>query len=110
LGIILGLCVGKVAGISLSILICNRLRIVRIPREWDLSHIIGVGFLGGIGFTMSIFISILAFGAGTPITYATMIAIFTGSLISGICGYVILWMKGHDKNKPLKKIKYMIPR
>jgi NhaA family Na+:H+ antiporter len=90
IGIILGLFFGKVIGISSSVLLSHKLNIARIPKEWKVSHIIGVGFLGGIGFTMSIFISILAFQGNESFIVSSKIAILIGSLLSGSCGYIIL--------------------
>jgi NhaA family Na+:H+ antiporter len=108
LGIILGLVVGKVVGISAAVLIFHKLRVVRIPSNWTVSHLVGVGFLGGIGFTMSIFISILAFGSNSPMSDSSKIAVFTGSLVSGICGYVILWSKGRKERDESKIVKLKV--
>lgn len=60
-GIILGLVVGKPVGITLFSLLAVKLRIGRLPKDVNWRHVFGVGCLGGIGFTMSIFISNLAF-------------------------------------------------
>lgn len=90
IGIVLGLFAGKVIGICSSVLFFGKLRIVQIPENWTMSHLVGVGFLGGIGFTMSIFISILAFGGDSPLSDSSKIAVFAGSLLSGVCGLIIL--------------------
>jgi NhaA family Na+:H+ antiporter len=99
IGIITGLFFGKVAGISGAVLISRKLRITEIPSEWKLSHIIGAGFLGGIGFTMSIFISILAFGGNTEFSDSSKAAILTGSALSGLCGYAILKISSVRRQK-----------
>jgi NhaA family Na+:H+ antiporter len=65
----------------------------RLSSELTWTHIIGAGFLGGIGFTMSIFITLLAFD--TPmIVQSTKISILLSSLLAGLTGYLILrWQK-----------------
>ena len=89
LGICAGLFVGKPLGITLFSLLAFRLGLSRLPSDVSWKHIIGVGFLGGIGFTMSIFITLLAFG--TPeIVKSSKIAILLGSLLAGTVGYLIL--------------------
>lgn len=89
LGIIAGLFLGKPIGITLFAWISVKLRLSSLPSHSSWSHIIGVGFLAGIGFTMSIFISLLSFT--TPeFTAAAKFSILTGSVISGITGFIIL--------------------
>ena len=61
LGISLGLIFGKPIGIVATSLICSKLGIGQLPANSNLIHIIGLGLLAGIGFTMSIFISMLSF-------------------------------------------------
>jgi len=90
IGIILGLFFGKPLGIWLFSLLSVRLGICALPAEVRMKHILGVGFLGGIGFTMSIFITLLAIHDTEHINFAKM-AIIGGSLISGIAGF--LWLK-----------------
>jgi NhaA family Na+:H+ antiporter len=90
IGIVAGLLLGKVFGICGSVLISHKMRITHIPADWKIHHLIGVGFLGGIGFTMSIFISILAFKGQESIVDSSKIAVLIGSAISGICGFIIL--------------------
>lgn len=89
IGIILGLLVGKPLGITLLSIIGVSLGLCTLPKELKWGNIIGTGFLGGIGFTMSIFITLLAF-ENTLITDAAKISILIASLISGIIGYIIL--------------------
>jgi NhaA family Na+:H+ antiporter len=86
-GIILGLMVGKPLGILLFSYCAHWLGLVKI--EFSFAQLAGVGFLAGIGFTMSIFISVLAFD--DPILKETAKgAIFVASLLSGIAGYAVL--------------------
>lgn len=88
LGIILGLVLGKPIGIILSISIFQKLKILTIPTEIKKVHILGAGLLAGIGLTMSIFISTMAFN-DTDIETAKL-AILTASVIAGISGYLVL--------------------
>lgn len=89
LGIYLGLLLGKPIGIVLFSLGAVKARLARLPADLSWKHVLGGGFLGGIGFTMSIFITLLAFGA--PATaQASKIAILLASLSAGIVGISIL--------------------
>ena len=90
LGIMTGLVVGKPLGITLFALIGIWLGICALPSDLKWKNILGAGMLGGIGFTMSIFITLLAFSDAVIIDHSK-IAILLGSLISGILGY--LWLK-----------------
>ena len=89
LGIINGLVIGKPLGIFLFSLLCIKSGIGVLPAELKWENIIGAGFLGGVGFTMSIFIDLLAFDLPDMIETAK-IAILSGSLIAGLTGIVIL--------------------
>jgi NhaA family Na+:H+ antiporter len=89
MGIILGLVLGKPLGILLFSLLGVVIGATTIPSDLKWKNIFGVGFLGGIGFTMSIFITILAFDDPIIIN-SSKIAILLGSLIAGIAGYTIL--------------------
>jgi len=89
LGIILGLIVGKPLGISLFSLLGVKLRLAKLPVDLRWKDIFAVGVLGGIGFTMSIFITLLAYPDAEMINQAE-IAILTGSIISAVCGFVLL--------------------
>ena len=89
-GIILGLIVGKPLGITLFAFLGVLLGICALPSDMKWSNIIGAGMLGGIGFTMSIFITLLAF-ADVTIIDNSKIAILIASTISGILGFV--WLK-----------------
>lgn len=87
LGIMIGLTLGKPVGIALISFIAVTVGICKLPSDLNWKHIFGAGLLGGIGFTMSIFITNLAFtGNGGEIT-ASKIAVLLASLIAGILGY-----------------------
>ncbi|WP_026350300.1 Na+/H+ antiporter NhaA [Dyadobacter beijingensis] len=90
LGIILGLVIGKPLGISLLSWLTVKLGISSMPNRAGWAHIIGVGMLGGIGFTMSVFIALLSFPGEQRILSEAKFAILTGSVLSGILGYMML--------------------
>jgi len=91
LGIMTGLAIGKPLGIWLFSLIGVGMGLSSLPSELNWKNIIGVGFLGGIGFTMSIFINILAYDI-PEIVNTSKIAILIGSLVAGTIGFIILKM------------------
>jgi NhaA family Na+:H+ antiporter len=95
-GIMLGLLVGKPLGIFLFARISVKMRLGKLPADLSWSSIAGAGLLGGIGFTMSIFICLLAFDNEVIINNAKL-AILIASTIAGICGYV--WLKADLKRK-----------
>jgi Na+:H+ antiporter, NhaA family len=88
-GIIAGLVIGKPLGIILFSLAAVTLGICSLPSSLSWKGIAGAGFLGGIGFTMSIFITLLAF-ENTDIVNNSKIAILAASVISGLTGYLFL--------------------
>ena len=91
IGIILGLVVGKPLGIWLFSFLAVSLGICTLPRDLKWSTLLGAGMLGGIGFTMSIFITLLAFkNDGEEVITYSKIAILIASFISGTLGY--LWL------------------
>jgi NhaA family Na+:H+ antiporter len=89
IGIMAGLLIGKPAGISLFSFLAVRMRLATLPDELKWNYIAGTGLLGGIGFTMSIFIALLAFDDGELIN-GSKIAVLVGSLLAGGIGYVLL--------------------
>jgi NhaA family Na+:H+ antiporter len=92
IGIIAGLVVGKPLGIWLFSFLGVSLGICVLPKDLKWKTIIGAGMLGGIGFTMSIFITLLAFNtAGENVITYSKIAILVASFIAGTCGF--LWLK-----------------
>ena len=90
-GIIAGLLFGKPAGITLVSFIVVSLGICRLPLDLNWKHVFGAGILGGIGFTMSIFITNLAFTGESSIINVSKMAILLASLAAGIIGF--LWLK-----------------
>ena len=89
LGIITGLVIGKPLGIVLFSLLGVSLGLCTLPSDLKWKNIIGAGLLGGIGFTMSIFITLLAFDDAEVINNSK-IAILIASLIAGIIGFGVL--------------------
>lgn len=89
LGIILGLFIGKPLGITLFASIGVTAGLCSLPKNLKWAHIAGAGMLGGIGFTMSIFITFLAFKNPETILFSK-IAILIASVLSGIFGFVYL--------------------
>ena len=90
LGIIFGLIIGKPLGIIIFSYLVIKFGLAKIPRDLNLKKLLGAGFLGGIGFTMSIFISLLAFEDAEIINNAKFM-ILVASTLSGIIGF--LWLK-----------------
>jgi NhaA family Na+:H+ antiporter len=89
LGIIIGLVVGKPLGIILFSLLGVSLGLCALPNDLKWKNIFGVGLLGGIGFTMSIFTTLLAFDDAEVINNSK-IAILIASLIAGSIGFGVL--------------------
>ncbi len=89
LGIILGLIVGKPLGIFLFSFAAISLGICKMPYDMRYKSILGAGMLGGIGFTMSIFIALLAFDQESMINHSKL-AILIGSAISGTLAYITI--------------------
>ena len=93
-GIILGLLIGKPLGITLFCWLAVKLRLAVLPNGTTIRDIMAIGVLCGIGFTMSIFISSLAFDAAHEqlVTFSKL-GILTGSLLSAVIGYTLLRIK-----------------
>ena len=98
LNLALALIFGKSIGIALFTFLSTKFGLSKLPDDINFKQIIGVGFLGGIGFTMSIFIANLAFTNNSALIDASKIGIIIGSVIAGIVGYVILRMV-NNKNE-----------
>ncbi len=101
--IIICLVVGKSVGITSLIFFAKRLRWITIPKGINMRHIIGVSFVAGVGFTMSIFIASLAFATKPEYLDSAKIGILIGSLASALIGYVIL---ARNSAKRLKSTTY----
>lgn len=89
-GIILGLLIGKPVGIFLASWIAIKLGISKMPDRARWIHVLGVGMIAGIGFTMSIFISLLSFANSAHLMSEAKFSILIGSLLSAILGSLLL--------------------
>ena len=92
LGIMGGLVLGKPVGIVAFSLLAVLVGVCKLPEDLTWPQIIGAGMLGGIGFTMSIFITNLAFTGQAGFINASKLSILMASLVAGICGYVWLML------------------
>jgi NhaA family Na+:H+ antiporter len=90
IGIVLGLLIGKPVGISLGVYLMTKMRIIRSKSKPDWMLYVGVGILAGIGFTMSIFVSTLAF-EDRSLQDTAKLAVLIASTLSMIIGYA--WLK-----------------
>lgn len=98
LGIAGGLIIGKPLGITLLTFIVVAMGICRLPLDLGWKHVAGAGLLGGIGFTMSIFITNLAFAGDAGTINASKMAILLASVTAGAIGFV--WLKILGKPNP----------
>jgi NhaA family Na+:H+ antiporter len=90
-GIAAGLVLGKPIGIALFCLAAAAAGLCRLPPGLNWRHLLGAGMLGGIGFTMSIFIANLAFAGNAEMVNASKVAILAASLAAGTLGF--LWLR-----------------
>lgn len=98
LGIIAGLFIGKQVGVFAFCALGVLLGIARLPDDLRWAHIYGTALLCGVGFTMSLFIGSLAFEeTGVNLLFDERLGIITGSLLSGIGGYLVLRMTLPEK-------------
>jgi NhaA family Na+:H+ antiporter len=95
-GIVLGLFLGKPIGIFLISWLSVKLKIAELPSETTWLHVLGLGLLGGIGFTMSIFIALLSFQNADYQNQAKF-AILIASVIAGISGFLLLSLYNKKK-------------
>lgn len=89
LGVFAGLFLGKPLGIFLTSFAAVKSGLSRLAEGLSWKHILGAGFLGGIGFTMSIFITLLAFSE-PELIQSTKISILLSSLLAGLTGFLVL--------------------
>jgi NhaA family Na+:H+ antiporter len=91
LGIIAGLIFGKVFGIAGVAWLAIKLNIAKLPENSTMKQVFGVAFLGGIGFTMSIFVAELAFIGNAELIFQAKVGILCASLFAGLFGF--FWLK-----------------
>jgi len=92
-----GLFIGKQGGIVGGIALAERIGIARRPHGVRWAQIYGVALLAGIGFTMSLFIGGLAFPGNAMLEAELKIGVLTGSVLSALAGFGVLWWAGRPK-------------
>ena len=97
LGVSAGLVLGKVIGIAGSSWLALQLGIVQLPAGTRFTQIIGVSLLGGIGFTMSIFVAELGFAHQPELLLMAKTGILIASLLAGVSGFLWLYLAGNRK-------------
>ncbi|MGN6468630.1 MAG: Na+/H+ antiporter NhaA [Rhizobiaceae bacterium] len=90
LGVALGLLAGKLIGVFGTVFVAVRLGIAAMPANAGWSHMLGVALLCGIGFTMSLFIGLLAFGDSEALQQSVKVGILAGSLAAAVLGALVL--------------------
>ncbi len=98
LGILAGLVLGKPLGIALLSFFAVAIGLCQLPAGLRWAHILGAGCLGGIGFTMSIFITNLAFAGQVELINASKMAVLIASVVSG--GIGLLWLRSLSPARP----------
>jgi len=104
LGIIFGLTIGKPLGVTLFSWLAVKSGIASLPSRASWKHVIGLGLLAGIGFTMSIFIALLSFS--NPIyNVEAKFSILVASILAGVSGFVFLYSLNKKRAKRLRKAR-----
>src|SRR4051812_40479790 len=93
LGVIVGLVAGKAIGISSATWLVARFTRAEIDSALGWADVLGLSLLGGIGFTVSLLIGELAYGAGTGADDVAKVAVLTGSLLAALCAAVLLRLR-----------------
>jgi NhaA family Na+:H+ antiporter len=99
LGIVAGLVLGKQLGVTLLAWLAVRTGVSELPEGVSWRHVYGAGWLAGIGFTMSLFISDLAFASGSLLDTAKL-GILAASVVAGVVGWAILRGAGTQRSSP----------
>ncbi|WP_350454028.1 Na+/H+ antiporter NhaA [Slackia heliotrinireducens] len=105
-GVFFGLLLGKPAGIVLFSFIVVKSRLASLPEHVGWGHVLGAAILGGVGFTMSIFVANLAFDSETAITTAKA-AILAASTVAGVLGFFVLWLQA--RRDAARGVVYVMP-
>lgn len=92
LGVFLGLVLGKPIGIMLLSFLTVKTKLASLPENVNWMHMLGAAILGGVGFTMAIFVANLAYSSDTLITEAKL-SILMASLVAGIVGFLFLYFQ-----------------
>ena len=89
-GVALGLLIGKPLGIISASWLATQLHLTYKPKDIRWRHIVGVGFIAGIGFTVSLLIADLSFSTNPSFQNAAVLGVFTASILAGLIGLLIL--------------------
>lgn len=100
LGVALGLLVGKLIGVFGSAALVIRFGLADLPMGASWGQLVGVSLLCGIGFTMSLFIGMLAFADDTSLQNAVKVGILGGSILAGLLGWAVLRVAPRDVPAP----------
>jgi NhaA family Na+:H+ antiporter len=90
--------VGKLVGIPAASWLAVRMRLAELPEGVTGAHLVGVGLIGGIGFTMSIFVASLAF-AEPAMLDAAKLGVLGGSLVAAVAGSAVLLWAGRRRTE-----------
>ncbi len=104
IGVLVALPVGKVLGVTTFTWLAVRTGVASLPSGVTWRHIIGVGLLAGIGFTVSIFVSILAFDEET-LTSEAKIGVLLASILSAVIGYAFLRAGSTKAEHPIDEVQ-----
>ena len=88
--VLLGLCLGKVLGIYLFSWIAIRIKLASLSPGVKWGHMLGVAMLGGVGFTVALFLAGLSYPTGSDMLNHAKLGVVFGSFLSGIVGFAIL--------------------
>ncbi len=102
LGVILGLVLGKTVGISAATWVAVRLGVGRLPAGVGWSHVLGTAAVAGIGFTVSLFVTELAFDDAGLVDQAK-VGILSGSILAGTAGFLLLRRTSHAESAPVER-------
>ncbi len=97
-GVFLGLLLGKTIGVAGTVFLMIKLKLSKLPDGVSALHILGISILAGIGFTMSLFVSDLAYDNESLILQAKF-GIFAASVLAGISGFIILKIASQNTDK-----------
>ena len=99
IGVALGLLVGKTVGVAGFTWLSIRLRLASLPADVTRMHVLGVSLVAGVGFTVSLFVTALAFG-GSSFGDEAKIGVLAGSLVAAVLGLGVLWLSGRSLPTP----------
>jgi NhaA family Na+:H+ antiporter len=97
LGVLVGLLIGKPLGIFTAGWLAAKLRIAHKPRGISWSQISGIGFVAGIGFTISLLITDISYSKAPGYQHAAILGVFTASIIAGVIGLLLLRASSHPR-------------